>query len=231
METNNEVTINGSSNEPGNDPNLKRKKIIREIISWFCVIAGGVLTALFIGRFIIVNANVPTGSMLNTIEVDSRIVAFRLSYLFSEPNQGDIIVFRYPLDTSILYVKRIIGMPGDTVQIVDGRVYVNGIFLEEDYVYVSGNTPPRNRNFGPHTVPNDRFFVLGDYRDISEDSRSWSYGAYILRPGDTSPSWAMRSQLPPGTPFEFNEEYAFVCRDLILGRVIFSYWPRIRAIR
>ncbi|MCL2407244.1 MAG: signal peptidase I [Defluviitaleaceae bacterium] len=208
---------------------MAKKNKLREILSWFIVVVTGVLAGLIIQNFVIVNATVISGSMLDTVEVGSRVVAFRWSYLFNEPQRGDVIVFRFHMDESLDYVKRVIGLPGETVQIVDGRVYINGEVLLEEYVRTGAW--PRNRNFGPHTVPDGRFFVLGDYRDISEDSRSWGYGAYIIRPGDAKPSWTMRSQLPHSTPTEFNVEYAFVCKNLILGRVIFSYWPRIRAIR
>ena len=83
---------------------------------------------MFINNVILVNANVPTGSMENTIMAESRIIGNRLSYIFSEPERGDIVVFENPLDESENYVKRIIAMPGQTVDInkADGKVYVDG---------------------------------------------------------------------------------------------------------
>jgi len=184
----------------------RKRKIIKETISWAIVLASGVGAALILSFFVIVNAYVPSGSMLNTIEVRSRIVAFRLSYLFSEPERGDIIVFRCAMttDEDKLLVKRIIALPGETIQIIDGRVYINGEYLDES-VYVSEELF-NFENMEPLTVLENSFFVMGDNRSNSDDSRRWP------RPG-------------------FSEEYGFVSRDAILGRVIFSYFPSIRVIR
>ncbi len=142
----------------------------KEIFSWVKTILGAVILAYIITTFIIVNAVVPTGSMKDTIMPGDRLVAFRLSYLFSEPERYDIVVFRYPDDEDTLYVKRIIGMPGDTINIVEGKVYVNDSkepikdeFIREEMI----------GSFGPYTVPEGCYFMLGDNRNDSKDSRYW----------------------------------------------------------
>ena len=107
----------------------------KEIISWIQIIAA-VIIALVLNNFIIANSRVPSGSMENTIMTKSRVIGSRLSYLTDDPERGDIVIFHYPDDESVYYVKRVIGLPGETVEIVDGKVYINGSDtpLEEPYL-------------------------------------------------------------------------------------------------
>ena len=151
-------------------PSLK-KELIEETISWLKTIAYAVVFALFLGRFIIANAEVPTGSMADTIQPLDRIIALRFSYLLSVPERFDVVVFRKPDDESILNVKRVIGLPGEMVQIIDGRVYIDYEFLAEADIY--SRDPPMG-NHGPFIVPENSFFVLGDNRNFSIDSRHWN---------------------------------------------------------
>lgn len=146
-----------------------------ELISWVKTILFAVITAFIITRFIIVNAIVPTGSMENNILIGDRIVANRLAYVFSEPERFDVVVFKYPGDPTekTLYVKRIIGMPGETLEIIDGRVYINGSDTPlEDLMYVK-ETP--YGNYGPYEIPEGHYFMMGDNRNASSDSREWLY--------------------------------------------------------
>lgn len=142
----------------------------REILSWVKSILGAVIISFLLTKFIIVNAAVPTPSMSNTIMPNDRFIAFRLSYLFDKPERYDIVVFKYPDDESKLYVKRVIGLPGEKVTIKDGKVYINDseeplddYFLPEEML----------GSFGPYEVPEDSYFMLGDNRNDSEDSRMW----------------------------------------------------------
>ena len=154
------------------DENISLKtELWRDALGWAKTILFAVVFALLFNTFVIVNASVPTGSMEGTIRVSDRIVAFRLSYLFSTPNRFDIIVFRGPDDTSILYVKRIVGLPGDEVNIRDGRVYINDSTEALRYDFVQGAI---FGNFGPYIVPEGHYFVLGDNRGNSVDSRHWN---------------------------------------------------------
>jgi len=148
-----------------------RSELLSDAWGWVKTIVFAVIFALVITNFVIVNASVPTGSMEGTIRVNDRIVAFRLSYVFSDPRVFDIIVFRGPDDSSILYVKRIVGEPGDTINIVDGRVFVNDSLVPQRDSFVQGEFIG---NFGPYVVPDGHFFVLGDNRTNSVDSRHWN---------------------------------------------------------
>jgi len=105
----------------------------------------------------------------NTIMPGDRIIASRIHYYFSEPKRGDIVVFRYPDNEEVLYVKRIIGLPNETVEIKDGNVYINGKLLEEPYIKEKAYG-----DFGPYEVPEGCYFMLGDNRNGSTDSRRWT---------------------------------------------------------
>ena len=141
-----------------------------EVISWIKTILLAAVLAGAVNSFLIVNAEVPTGSMENTIMTGDRILALRTSYWFDEPEAGDIAVFRYPDDPTgkTLYVKRIIGTEGDVVEVEDGEVYVNGEMLTEDYI-----AETTVGDFGPYLVPEDSYFMMGDNRNHSLDSRYW----------------------------------------------------------
>lgn len=95
----------------------------KEIISWIQIIVAAVIIALVLNNFIIANSRVPTGSMENTIMSKSRVIGSRLSYLTSDPERGDVVIFHFPDDPTgkIYYVKRVIGLPGETVNVVDGK--------------------------------------------------------------------------------------------------------------
>ena len=156
------------------DPELdqpQENNVLKEIFSWSRTILFAVAFALLFNRFIIVNATVPSGSMEGTIRTNDRIIAFRLSYLFSEPGRFDIVVFPSPDQPDTLNVKRIIGLPGERVNIIDGRVYINDadIPLRDDFVQ-----GPIMGNFGPYYIPEGHLFMLGDYRSNSTDSRRWT---------------------------------------------------------
>lgn len=145
----------------------------RELLSWVMYFAVAVGVALLLKRFVIINANVPTGSMENTIMPGDDLFGFRLAYLFSEPERGDIIIFKYPDDEEQIFIKRIIGLPGDLVVIEDGKIYINGAeepleetYLKEEWI----------RNTGPYefAVPSGCYFVMGDNRNDSLDGRYWN---------------------------------------------------------
>ena len=147
-----------------------KEEIKAEIISWVKTIFFAIVFALVITNFVIVNAQIPTGSMESTIIPNDRIVAFRLSYMFSSPNRFDIVVFENPEREEVLYIKRIIGLPGETLQIINGEVYINGELLAEDEDF---RKEPFHGSWGPFEIPEGEFFVLGDNRNNSADSRTW----------------------------------------------------------
>ena len=152
----------------GNKPS-KKETIRKEIISWVKAFAFAAIVATFINNFVLVNARVPSGSMEPTIQTNDRVIAFRLSYLFSEPRRFDIIVFDPP-HADELYIKRVIGLPGEIIRIHSGFVYVDGVRLMDDNfadALIIGD-------FGPFYVGEDQFFVMGDHRNNSSDSRTWA---------------------------------------------------------
>ena len=146
-----------------------KNSALREIISWVLVILVSVGAALFLNGFIIVNARVTSGSMENTIMTGDRVLGLRFSYWFSDPQRGDIVIFKCPDDESNNYIKRIIGLPGDTIEIVEGQVYINGVLWEEPYL----REQPHG-SFGPFEVPEGHYFMMGDNRNNSKDSRFWN---------------------------------------------------------
>lgn len=168
----------------------------KEIFSWIKLVVAAVIIALIINNFIIINASVPTGSMKNTIKEHSRMIGFRLSYMFSDPKRGDIVVFKFPDDESQNYVKRIIGLPGEYIEVKGGIVYINDKPLKEDYVYFEGGSADPRGDFAKTLVPKNCYFVMGDNRNNSKDSRFW-------------------------------ETTNFVKEKKILGKAIFSYYPKI----
>lgn len=142
----------------------------KEIFSWVRLIFAALAVSFIINNYVIVKAEIPTGSMENTVMTDDSIIALRLAYLFDDPARGDIVVFKYPDDESQNYLKRIIGLPGETIEIVDGKVFVDSVQLEENYL----KEVPIG-SFGPYTVPKDSYFMMGDNRNISEDARYWEH--------------------------------------------------------
>lgn len=142
--------------------------VLYELLGYIKLLAIAIVVALLVNRFIIVNAEVPTGSMNNTIMEGDRLIGFRLAYFFSNPKRGDIIIFKYPDDETQNYVKRVIGVPYDTVEVKNGVVYVNNSALDEPYL-----KEPMRGNFGPYILGEDQYFVMGDNRNDSKDSRYW----------------------------------------------------------
>ncbi len=149
-----------------------------EVWEWIKIIVSAALIALFLNSCIIANSQVPSGSMENTIMTGDRVIGSRLSYKFGDPERGDIVIFKFPDNEDIYYVKRIIGMPGDTVDIVDGQVYLNGSEepLEEPYIRES-MIPEAPMHF---EVPEDSYLMLGDNRNYSSDARRWQ-NTYVKR--------------------------------------------------
>ena len=143
----------------------------KEIFAWIRSIGGAVILALLLTNFVIINAHVLSESMETTIMTGDRVLGSRLAYLGKDPQRYDIVIFRFEEQAKpINYVKRVIGLPGETVRIVDGKVYIN----DSDTPlpdYFTNETP--TGDFGPYEVPEDCYFFLGDNREHSTDSRFW----------------------------------------------------------
>ncbi len=151
-----------------------RQNLRKEIRSWVLTLIITFVCIYALKNYVIINALVPTGSMENTIMPEDQLFGNRLAYLFSEPARGDIIFFYFPDDPKHeeKFVKRIIGLPGEKVTITGGKVYINDStepldepYLKEEWVY----------NVGPYEfeVPEGCYFVMGDNRNTSRDSRVW----------------------------------------------------------
>ncbi|HCT91277.1 MAG TPA: signal peptidase I [Lachnospiraceae bacterium] len=147
-----------------------KSKLLHEVWEYVRIVLVVVVAVLLINNFLLINARIPSESMENTIMVGDQIFGNRLAYKRADPERYDIIIFRYPDDESQLFIKRIIGLPGDTINIVDGKVYLEGQDepLEDSFI-----PEAMEGSFGPYTVPEDSYFVLGDNRNHSMDSRFW----------------------------------------------------------
>ncbi len=175
---------------PAVEVEKKRKSLTREYLEAVVI---AVLLALMIRTVVIQAFTIPSGSMMETLLVGDYILVNKFIYGaeipftnrhlpgIRQPQRGDIIVFRYPQDESRDFIKRVIGLPGDTVQVRDNRVYVNGQLLEEPYVR-PGSFPATQSNHcsyvyacEPLVVPLGSYFVMGDNRDNSQDSRYWGF--------------------------------------------------------
>lgn len=185
---------------------LSGSSILRIFMEYVILIVVAVVLALFINHFVIFNANVPTGSMNNTIMEGDRLIGLRLSYVFGDPKCGEIMIFRYPDNPEELFIKRVIGTPGDLVEIKttynilgtkETNVYVNGKKLYEPYL----REPMEPVNSGEdlqYLVPADCYFVMGDNRNNSLDSRYWTH--------------------------------TYVPRENVIARAIFKYYPSLKFI-
>lgn len=146
------------------EPESKAKTFLKEWLPYIIFFIAVILFRIFI----LINATIPTESMVNTIEKGNHIMGLKCSYWFADPQRGDIMVFHAPDTPDTLYIKRVIGTPGDTVEIKAGKTYINGKVLEEDYL-----PEPMLGDFGPYEVPEGCWFMLGDNRNHSLDARYW----------------------------------------------------------
>lgn len=129
------------------------------------------ILALVIRAYVVEARVIPSGSMLPTIEEGDRVLVNKIVYHMRQPDRGEIIVFEAPitmLETHDDFIKRVIGVPGDSIEVKNGKVYVNGEALDEDYI---AERP--NYVYGPVKVPEDALFVMGDNRNSSYDSHMW----------------------------------------------------------
>ena len=168
---------------------IKIKGKLRENIEAIVI---AVILALFIRTFVVQAFKIPSGSMKPTLQIGDHILVnkflygVKLPYIMKtvipvkEPTHGDIIVFKYPEDPDKDFIKRVIGVPGDTVEIKNKKIFINNTQLNDDYgVHTDPRLIPgqmnKRDNFGPVTVPGGSYFVMGDNRDNSYDSRFWGF--------------------------------------------------------
>ncbi len=189
----------------GKKKDKPKKSPLREVVDFMLPIVLALVVAMLLKSFVFANAQVPSGSMLNTIQLGDRIIASRLEYKFHDPERGDIIIFKAPDDVEEheknpdaevrYFVKRLIGLPGETVTIVNGVVYIqkpDGTQLQLDEPYITACDP--YGDFGPYEVPEGHYLMLGDNRNDSADARYW--------------------------------RNTYLDEDLIVGKVKFRYLPK-----
>lgn len=176
--------------EKGIDKGRPKKSALREYGEAILI---AIIIALFVRTFLVQAYKIPSGSMRDTLLLGDYILVDKITYKFAAPKRGDVVVFKYPLqdnETGIVksltetyelivlrkkvqrkdYIKRVIAVPGDVIAGRDGAVYVNDEVCDEPYVKGNDATP-----FGPYKVPEDSYFVMGDNRSDSRDSRDWGY--------------------------------------------------------
>jgi len=164
---------------------LKKKSSLRENIEAILV---AVVLALIIRTFVVQAFKIPSGSMKNTLLIGDHILVNKFIYgvkiPFSgstlipvkDPEKGDIVVFKYPQEPSKDFIKRVVGVAGDRIEIRNKKVYVNGKRQKHEFAIFTDNRSLPGRDFlGTITVPKDSLFVMGDNRDNSHDSRFWGY--------------------------------------------------------
>lgn len=225
-------------NKKAEEADDKKKKLaIKDIVDFMFPIVAAIVIAFVLKTFIIANAKVPTGSMVATINIDDRIIASRLAYKTDTPQRYNIVLFYYPDDENDIFVKRVLGLPGETLEIIDGVVYIttkDGKTIQTDQSFVNPAEAPSG-DYGPYYIPekgetitvsgvycyaengmvlghsefvdkycvkDDRgnyiiaenlYFMLGDNRNYSRDSREWNF--------------------------------PYVAENKIIGKVLFRYYP------
>jgi signal peptidase I len=176
--------------QTGDKTTGRPKSVVREYTESIII---AVVLALVIRTFVVQAFKIPSGSMEDTLLIGDHILVNKLSYgiqlpfmhdkirvfgLMDGPDRGDIIVFPFPRDPSRDFIKRVVGLPGDRVEIRHHRAYINGEALKEPYVKLDERAamhPSRYSHWGPEVVPPGKLFVMGDNRDNSADSRDWGF--------------------------------------------------------
>lgn len=224
----------------------ERRGVLMTAWEWTKSLAVAFMLFIVVRTFVVEAFKIPTGSMENTLLVGDFLLVNKAVYgaeipgthlhlpAFEDPKRGDVIVFVPPMDPSKNYVKRVVGVPGDTLQMKDKRLYVNGSPMKEPYVrYIDRNGDavhpdmrwqsnhllagparsyhPTRDNWGPIGVPDDDYFVLGDNRDNSEDSRYWGF---VSRDAIRGKPWFVYYSFNPRGP-----GYAPWLRDVRWGRI------------
>ena len=151
------------------------QKVENPWVEAFKTIGLSIFLAIGIRSFVAEARYIPSGSMLPTLQINDRLIVDKISYDFQNPKRGDIVVFS-PTETlkqqnfKDAFIKRVIGLPGDKVEVKEGRVYINDQPIQEKYI-----EDQPNYRFGPVTVPQDEYLVLGDNRNNSYDSHYWGF--------------------------------------------------------
>jgi signal peptidase I len=170
---------------------------MKRVVGYVATVALAVLLALAVQAWLVKPYRIPSGSMLDTLRPGDRVLVNRAVYHLRDPERGDVVVFRSPEDPAVVFIKRVVGEPGDVLQARDGRLFVNGRKMPEPYVHrTDGRADPTCAQAAvagsdlhdpwslaePYKVPAGHYFVMGDNRTDSDDSRDWgtvSRGAIV----------------------------------------------------
>ena len=159
-----------------------QKSILRDYAETILIC---VIFVIFTRAFVFQQSKIPSGSMMDTLLTGDYIMVNRFVYAprwfdweskllpTRDIRRGDVVVFKQPKEPEIDFIKRVVGLPGDELELRHGYLYVNGVQTEEPYVQHQYRRTDYKRNFGPVTVPAGNYFVMGDHRNCSQDSRVW----------------------------------------------------------
>ena len=192
----------------------EKTSLWKELLSWVEIFVVAVLISLFLTQVVLVNALVPSSSMETLISPGDRLFGNRLAYKFGDPERFDVVIFKYPVDESQNYIKRVIGLPGEKVTIEDAKIYINDSETPLQENYLPEEWIIENDGY-VFEVPEDCYLMLGDNRNVSEDARYWAEEAYVNDLADS---------------VEDGEAYTYVSRDKILGKAVFTYWPHFQLL-
>lgn len=157
---------------PRTTPPRKNRSTTSRILEPIVIVFGAVLIALLVQAYLVKPFQIPSESMLPTIEIGDRILVNRLAYRYGDVQRGDIIVFKAPENPDLDFVKRVVAVGGDRVEVINHMVLVNGEAQSEPYINPWLEAQP---NYPEQEVPAGHVFVMGDNRDHSDDSRSWGF--------------------------------------------------------
>ena len=192
----------------------KKRSLLRELFSLAEIFLAAFLLAQVMTHFVLINAEVPSESMERIIEPGDRLFGFRLAYMLDEPDRFDIVIFRYPVDESQNFIKRVIGLPGENVEIREGKIYIDDGAVPLDEPYLPEAWTDDNDGY-IFRVPKDSYLMLGDNRNISLDARFWADQA-----------------LEDGIAKNETEaqQYTYVHEEQILGRAMLKYYPHFQSL-
>ena len=161
---------------------------MKRVLEYAGIAVAAILIAIAVQAWVVKPYRIPSESMMGTLRPGDRVLVNRFVYHLHAPHRGDVVVFHYPRDPSVVFIKRVVGVPGDVLAIRDGRLFVNGRRATEPYVHktgghtdptiaqtaLDGSTPHDPWSLArPYTVPAGRYFLMGDNRTDSDDSRDW----------------------------------------------------------
>jgi signal peptidase I len=200
----------GSADESDVEVQAPTKSLLRDYSETILVC---VIFLIFSRAFVFQQSKIPSGSMEETLLPGDYIMVNRFVYAPTsfdwerkllparEVHRGDVVVFKFPNQPEIDYIKRVIGLPGDTIELRNGYVFVNGTPIDEPYVTGENRAGDRRGNWGPRVVDPDHFLVMGDHRNSSDDSRAWGLvPAHLMKGRALLIWWSYPQESARGNP-------------------------------